>query len=133
MIDEIKRNMRAKGLNNADLARRLPPNIREKDLSQIMSGKRKPSTAILETIAQAMGLEWKLAKRSGKTTKKHKNHDRGAIRIVNKSNAGFDAEYWADKTPLERLSALELLRKQMTIVNGIEQRLQRVYSVIKRT
>ena len=133
MIKEIKRNMIALGLNNADLARMLPSNIREKDLSQIMSGKRKPSTTILEVIARAMGLEWKLTKRSGKITKEPKSHDRGVIRIVNKSNAGFDAAYWASKTPLERLSALELLRKQMTTSNGIEQRLQRIYSVTKRT
>jgi hypothetical protein len=37
-------------------------------------------------------------------------------------------EYWLTKSPSERLDALELLRKQYY---GTEQRLQRVFRIIK--
>ena len=73
MIGEIKWAMHTWGLNNADLARKLPQNIREKDLSQILSGKRKPGTAILQSIAKAMGLQWKLVDSNEKVMEERKD------------------------------------------------------------
>jgi hypothetical protein len=42
-----------------------------------------------------------------------------------------DADYWADKSPNERIIALEILRNQHIDQNGLSTRLQRVYRVIK--
>ncbi|MEQ9424340.1 MAG: hypothetical protein RJQ09_07995 [Cyclobacteriaceae bacterium] len=57
---------------------------------------------------------------------------KSGIRIVSKEDAGYDTEYWASKTPLERLAALEKLRAQQTIINGTSKRLQRVLRITKR-
>ncbi|MBC6401212.1 MAG: hypothetical protein GDA51_03490 [Ekhidna sp.] len=54
------------------------------------------------------------------------------IRIVDKKDSGFDTEYWANKSPKERIEALEILRNQVLTKNGIRQEFQRVYRVIKR-
>lgn len=54
------------------------------------------------------------------------------IKIVDRKDAGFDAEYWAKKSSEERIEALELLRNQHLTKDGIRQRLQRVCRVIKR-
>jgi hypothetical protein len=43
-----------------------------------------------------------------------------------------DFEFWMNKSPLERIYALEHLRNQyLTNNNGIRQRLQRVLSITK--
>ena len=55
------------------------------------------------------------------------------VRIVRKNEAGFDAEFWAKKSSSERLAALEHLRNQALTENGIRQRLQRVYRIVKRS
>lgn len=40
-----------------------------------------------------------------------------------------EAEYWKNKSPIERIYALETLRNQyLTDRNGIRQRLQRVFN-----
>jgi hypothetical protein len=43
--------------------------------------------------------------------------------------AGNDLKYWLSRTPEERISAVEILRRQM---HGDNQRLQRVARVTKR-
>jgi len=48
---------------------------------------------------------------------------------LQKSSAKEDLKYWLGKTPEERISAVEILRRQ---VYGNNQRLQRVARVIKR-
>lgn len=54
------------------------------------------------------------------------------MKIVDKKNAGFDADYWRVKSPQERLKALEFLRQQYLTVNGTRQRLQRVCRIVER-
>lgn len=59
-------------------------------------------------------------------------------KVVHKYNLGeepSDLQYWLTKTPQERLSALESLRDLYIKLtnNGIKPRLQRVYTVIKRS
>lgn len=59
-------------------------------------------------------------------------------KVVHKYNLGeepSDMQYWLTKTPQERLSALESLRDLYIKLtnNGIKSRLQRVYTVIKRS
>ncbi|MEX0609765.1 MAG: hypothetical protein WEA79_09315 [Balneolaceae bacterium] len=48
-----------------------------------------------------------------------------------------EREYWASKTPTEKLKTVEILRQQyskLTRQNGsAEQGLQRVYNIIKQT
>ena len=46
------------------------------------------------------------------------------------SAAKRDLQYWLSKTPEERVSAVEFLRRQF---HGSEGRLQRVARVVKRT
>ena len=48
---------------------------------------------------------------------------------LQKTSAKDDLKYWLGKTPEERISAVEILRRQ---VYGNNQRLQRVARVIKR-
>lgn len=55
------------------------------------------------------------------------------VRIVRKDDAGFDADFWATKSSSERLAALERMRNQVLTKDGIRQRLQRVYRVVKRS
>lgn len=55
------------------------------------------------------------------------------FKIVNTENAGFDYDYWAYRTSIERINALEHLRTQQLTKNGIRQRLQRVCTVIKHS
>ena len=45
-----------------------------------------------------------------------------------------DMEYWKQKTPLERIQALEDLRQQYInlFLDGIQPRFQSVYKVLKR-
>ena len=47
---------------------------------------------------------------------------------LNESSYREDREYWLSKTPEERFSALEMLRRQM---NGDPGRLQRVVEITK--
>jgi hypothetical protein len=55
------------------------------------------------------------------------------VRIVKTEDSGFDAEFWAKKSSSERISALEHMRNQVLTKNGIRQRLQRVYRIVKRS
>jgi len=54
-----------------------------------------------------------------------------AVKILglHESDARSNLEYWLSKTPEERISAVEELRRQWI---GTEQRLQRVVRVIRR-
>ena len=59
-------------------------------------------------------------------------------KVVHKYKLGEepnDLEFWLTKTPQERLSALESLRDLYIKLtnNGIKPRLQRVYTVAKRS
>lgn len=59
-------------------------------------------------------------------------------KVVKKYKLGeepSDLEFWLTQTPQQRLSALESLRDLYIKLtnNGIKPRLQRVYTVIKRT
>jgi len=47
------------------------------------------------------------------------------VRIINMKDDKGDREYWMSKTPLERLEAVEILRKQM--YPGIEDRVVRSF------
>ena len=53
-------------------------------------------------------------------------------RVVDLNKAGFDAAYWANKSPVERLEALEKLRSQQVKVNGVRQKFQRVYKLVNQ-
>lgn len=48
---------------------------------------------------------------------------------LQKNSVKDDLKYWLGKTPEERISAVEILRRQY---NGNSKRLQRVARVIKR-
>ena len=57
---------------------------------------------------------------------------------INKYKLGEEPEtdtvFWKQKTPLERIQALEALRQQYInlFFNGVQLRFQRVYKVVKR-
>lgn len=58
-------------------------------------------------------------------------------KVVNKiglhDKHNSDINYWLGKTPEERIDAIEFLRQQFnTDKNETEQRLQRVFRIIKR-
>ena len=57
--------------------------------------------------------------------------DRTVVKAYKLGNEPKDYEYWLTQPPEKRLSAIELLRKQMNPQNGPESRLQRVYRVVK--
>ena len=55
--------------------------------------------------------------------------------VVNKFALGEqpkEREYWMTRTPLERLAALESIRREYHGENESQQRLQRVYRIIGR-
>lgn len=54
--------------------------------------------------------------------------DRSAFSVTSVGAQDDDGAYWSDKTPLERLLALEYLRR-MAYGNAASARLQRVLSV----
>ena len=54
--------------------------------------------------------------------------DRSAVTVVHKGKEEPAWKYWLTQTPEQRISAVEFLRQQYA---GSEQRLQRVYTVIK--
>ncbi len=56
------------------------------------------------------------------------------IVITDKENHGETIEYWKDKTPDERLSAVEFLREQYYIIQGHVSlpRIVRVINLIDR-
>lgn len=55
------------------------------------------------------------------------------VRIVDRSQDDHGKDYWRDKTPEERLAALEFLRQQYMQATHADQRLQRVCRVVERT
>ncbi len=60
--------------------------------------------------------------------------NKGSIKIVKRGNEEEeDSLFWLSKTPLERLIALEEIRKSYNDWKyGTEQRFQRVYRIVKR-
>ena len=50
--------------------------------------------------------------------------------LIEESQEKRDLKYWLSRPPEERVSAVEILRKQ---VYGNTARLQRVFKIIKRT
>lgn len=58
--------------------------------------------------------------------------DKSAINIVNQKSTQSDFQYWQSKSYSERLIALEEIRNEYNCWKyGSEQRLQRVYRIIK--
>lgn len=47
-------------------------------------------------------------------------------------SSNTDANYWKDKSVIERLHALELLRQQYAASSDSPQKLQRVYRIIEQ-
>ena len=59
--------------------------------------------------------------------------DKGAGGVYKKGQEPDDLQYWLSRPPIERLRALEEIRREYnTWKYGTEPRLQRVYRVIKR-
>ena len=50
------------------------------------------------------------------------------MKLADRDNTSGDLEYWLSRTPQERFSAVEILRRQ---VYGDSERLQRVVTVTK--
>lgn len=60
--------------------------------------------------------------------------DKTAVRIVKLDQQGTDFQYWQSQPPWKRLAALEMLRRQYHgWTDETEPRLQRVYTIIKRS
>jgi hypothetical protein len=59
------------------------------------------------------------------------------IKVVHKGSmrtAGNDLEYWLSQPETARLEAIELLRQQfMSYQGNVQQRLQRVYRITRKT
>jgi hypothetical protein len=62
--------------------------------------------------------------------KKKKRH----ISIVNKDDADSAIVYWREKTPEERLSAVEFLREQYYMILGLETipRISKTINIVDR-
>ncbi len=54
------------------------------------------------------------------------------IAITRKEKGRTDFLYWQTKTPKERIEALEFLRKQFMVSNHVDERLQRVYRIVRQ-
>jgi len=55
------------------------------------------------------------------------------LTVVDKNDVKNDFEYWKTKSPKERIDSIEILRLQyIQFQKNVQQRLQRVYSVIKQ-
>jgi hypothetical protein len=61
-----------------------------------------------------------------------KRIDKAAVSIKPLQEQGNDRQYWASKTPLERLEALEYMRQVMYGYDPLTDRVQRVYTVTER-
>ena len=58
--------------------------------------------------------------------------DKTVFSIGTLNEQGDDREYWASKTPAERLQALEFMRQVMYGYDPATTRLQRVFTIAKR-
>lgn len=54
--------------------------------------------------------------------------DRTAVKVVEMGKEEPAWKFWMTQTPEQRISAVEFLRRQYV---GTEQRLQRVYTIVK--
>lgn len=55
------------------------------------------------------------------------------ITVVDKYDVKNDFEYWKAKSPQERIDSIEILRLQyIQLQKNVQQRLQRVYTVVKQ-
>lgn len=59
--------------------------------------------------------------------------DKTVFSIGTLSEQGDDQEYWASKTPAERLQALEFMRQVMYGYDPTTTRLQRVLTIAERS
>ena len=59
--------------------------------------------------------------------------DKTVLEVRPLSDQGDDRAYWASKTPLERLEALEFMRQVMYGYNPSTTRLQRVLTIAQQT
>ena len=55
---------------------------------------------------------------------------RNAFEIVDLKDAD-DSDYWHDRSPIERVEAIEFMRKAMYGNDRVSQRLQRVLTVVE--
>jgi len=57
------------------------------------------------------------------------------ITVVDTDDAAGDVLFWKNKTPEERLDAVELLREQYYVIQGYKDipRIERVVRVVERT
>ena len=55
--------------------------------------------------------------------------DKSSFSVVSLFDMSDEKEYWLSRTPLERLEAVEILRKRMYGTNPVAAGLQRVFSV----
>ena len=60
--------------------------------------------------------------------------DKSSVRVIKRGSADdYDSLFWLDKTPIERLKALEEIRKSYNDWKyGTGQRFIRVYKIVKR-
>jgi hypothetical protein len=58
--------------------------------------------------------------------------DKTVLKVGTLNEQGDDREYWASKTPLERLEAVEFMRQVMYGYNPSTTRLQRVLTVAQQ-
>lgn len=58
--------------------------------------------------------------------------DKTVFSIGTLEEQGNDREYWASKTPSERLQALEIMRQVMYGYDPTTTRLQRVFTIAER-
>ena len=55
---------------------------------------------------------------------------RNVFEIVDLKDAD-DSDYWRDRSPVERVEAIEFMRKVMFGNDRVSQRLQRVFAVVE--
>jgi len=58
--------------------------------------------------------------------------DKSAFSVASLAQADDELEYWLDKSPLERLQAVELIRQTLYGYTGATPRLQRLLTVAQR-
>lgn len=55
------------------------------------------------------------------------------VKIVHQKKQGNDLDFWLDKSYVERLEAIEILREQYYLINkNADRRLQRVLTIVER-
>ena len=57
--------------------------------------------------------------------------DKSALSVARLEDASDEKAYWASKTPVERLHAMEMMRQALYGYDPVTDRLQRVLTVIE--